>query len=80
MSSDCDEEDDEPEEFDEQEESEECLLGQRILDGHEMELHEMETISDSLRLRDIYNHRWWNLDVDAYFTMYNYTRKPLAAD
>ena len=45
-----------------------------------MELHEMEVVSESYRLRDIYNHRWWNLDAEAYFTMYNYTRESLKAD
>ena len=64
----------EAEQMDEEELTEECELERKILDGGELEMHEMETVSDSTRLRDVYNHRWWKIDADSYFTLYNHTR------
>lgn len=77
ISTDWEHDDDDPDELDEDENTEECLIAQKVLDGKELELHEMETVSDSIRLRDVYNHRWWNQETEAHFTMYNYTREPL---
>ena len=80
ISSDWEEDGDDPDELDEEEITEECLIAQKLYDGNEeLELHEMETVSLSARLRDSYNHRWWNLDQESYFIYYNYTRRPIEA-
>ena len=81
VSSDWEAEEDEGEadQMDEEELTEECELERKILDGVELEMHEMETVSDSTRLRDVYNHRWWKIDADSYFTLYNHTREVIRA-
>ena len=33
---------------------------------------ELETVSHSEKLRDVYSYRWWSVDLhDSYFTFYN---------
>ena len=39
----------------------------------------METIYESTRLRDVYNTRWWNPNLQAFFIHYNAGKKPLRA-
>jgi len=37
----------------------------------------METVSESTRLRDIYNTRWWNVELESYFVHFNIAKQPL---
>jgi len=46
-------------------------LAEQILKGKELDAEEMQRVSDSQRLRDVYSNRWWNLDLKSYWTMYN---------
>ena len=58
---------------------ESCLI-QKILAGTEaLTLSEMETISYSTRLRDVYNDRWWRPELPAYFAHIDQGRVPTKA-
>jgi hypothetical protein len=44
------------------------------LAGEDLDAEALNTVSESTRLRDVYNNRWWNPQMkDCYFTMYNYS-------
>jgi hypothetical protein len=48
------------------------LVSDKILNGEPIE-ELKQTIVESTRLRDVYNHRWWSPKLDqCYFTMFNY--------
>ena len=53
---------------DEDELLEEATLIRKILKGQEqLSMAEMETISYNMKLRDVYNDRWWRPDLPFYF-------------
>ena len=43
----------------------------KIRGGKTLSASDMESVSDSTRLRDIYNMRWWNENMQSFFVMYN---------
>lgn len=63
---------------DEQEAAETAEITQKILKGDSLEEYK-QVIVESTRLRDVYNSRWWNPDLDGcYFAMYNYSQSKIA--
>lgn len=76
-----DHEDDEDEgdlEEDPDEAAENEELRERILRGEEFEMNDFETISNTTRLREVYNYRWWkDTDPDNYFVMVNKNTKSI---
>lgn len=53
---------------DEAELRQEFELIRKILKGEEeLSLAEMETVSYSVKLRDVYNDRWWRPDLPCFF-------------
>ena len=53
---------------DEDELLEEATLIRKIFKGQEqLSMAEMETISYNMKLRDVYNDRWWMPDLPFYF-------------
>ena len=53
---------------DEDELQEEADLIDKILHSNEeLTFAEMETVSYSTKLRDVYNDRWWSIDSETYF-------------
>ena len=65
---------------DEDELLEEAELIKKILKGQdELTLAEMETISYSTRLRDVYNDRWWNPNLPAFFAQIDNGLRPTKA-
>lgn len=58
----------------------EAYLIQKILAGEEsLTLAEMETVSYSTRLRDVYNDRWWKPELPAFFAHIDQGFKPTKA-
>ena len=51
----------------------------KIRSKQELSASEMETVSYSTRLQDVYNNRWWNVELDSYFVQYNMGKEPLKA-
>lgn len=39
----------------------------------------MDTCWYSTRLRDIYNNRWWSIEMQSFFVHYNGGSKPIKA-
>ena len=56
---------------------EESQIIDKITEGTEtLSYAEMETVSYSTRLRDVYNDRWWKPDTNAYFVHVDKGRVP----
>ncbi len=56
----------------EQEAAEATQVSDKILNGEPIE-ELKQVIVESTRLRDVYNNRWWNPNLDGcYFAMFNY--------
>lgn len=70
-SDDEEERDDEELIEDEDELFEEAEIMNKIRYKQEISASEMETISYSTRLRDVYNNRWWNAELPSFFVCYN---------
>lgn len=49
-----------------------------IFAGVDLDQTVLNTISESTRLRDVYNHRWWSVKMhDCYFAFYNFQSTPI---
>lgn len=79
VSSDWEEDNDEGDyEEDEEEAGEAARLEKAIFAEKELDEADMEIISESTHLRDVYNCRWWKPTLDnCYFAMYNMSTKPI---
>ena len=51
----------------------------KIRTKQELSASEMETVSYSSRLQDIYNNRWWNVELATYFVQFNMGKEPMRA-
>ena len=78
-SDDEEERDDEELIEDEDELFEEAEIMNKIRYKQEISASEMETISYSTRLRDVYNNRWWNAELPSFFVCYNQEKLPIRA-
>ena len=80
ISSDCKEDRDDEEVLDDEDELfEEATIIQKLHAGQGLNATEMETVGYSQRLKDVYNTRWWNNGLQAFFVHYNVSHKTLRA-
>jgi len=50
---------------------ENALISKILIEKEPLSVAELETVSYSTRLRDVYNDRWWTTDRPAYFIHYD---------
>lgn len=55
----------------------EAELMEKIRSDHSLTPSQMDEVADSTRLSDIYNTRWWKVQMQSYFVHYNGGQKPL---
>ncbi len=77
-SSDWEEDRDEDEILEDEEEllEEAQIINKINLKQESLSYAEMETVSYSTRLRDVYNDRWWSPEMNAYFVHVDKGRVP----
>ena len=51
----------------------------KIRSGQQLKPSEMETVSYSSQLRDVYNYRWWNTELESHFVHFNWSSKTVKA-